>query len=61
MIKREYFRLTKCKKCGKEFAPAAQHRYKEGAKYYCTWTCYNHRHDEDKIGEEVFAYGNNQN
>lgn len=46
MIKRDYFRLVECKKCGKMFPPAALHIYKEGAKYYCSWTCYNHRNDE---------------
>jgi hypothetical protein len=36
----------KCAKCGKNFIVAVEHRYKEGGKYYCSWTCYNHRHDE---------------
>lgn len=61
MIKREYFRLVKCKKCGKEFAPTAQYRFKDGAKFYCKWTCYNHRNDKEEIGKEVSAYDNNQN
>ena len=42
----------KCAKCGKNFIVAIEHRFKEGGKYYCTWTCYNHRHDkEDKKAE----------
>lgn len=35
----------KCKKCGKIFVPAPMHRYREGSKYYCSWTCYLHRKD----------------
>lgn len=35
----------KCRKCGKKFIPAPEHRYREGSAYYCTWTCYLHRHD----------------
>ncbi len=38
----------KCAKCGKNFIVAIEHRFKEGGKYYCTWTCYNHRHDDEK-------------
>lgn len=48
MIKRDYFRLVKCKKCGKQFAPAPQHVYKDEGRYYCTWTCFNHRKDDRK-------------
>ena len=39
----------KCKKCGRNFIPAPLHRYKEGSKYYCSWTCYLHRND--KVGK----------
>lgn len=38
-------RTAVCPKCGQEFIVAAQHRYKAGKKYYCTWTCFNHRND----------------
>ena len=37
----------KCKKCGKTFIVAVEHRYREGSKYYCSWGCYNHRHDDE--------------
>ena len=40
-----YIRLVECKKCGREFVPAPLHRFKVGGKYYCKWTCYNHRAD----------------
>lgn len=40
------FKMVKCKRCGKEFLPAPLHVYKDGSKYYCTWTCYNHRKDK---------------
>ena len=35
----------KCRKCGKYFIPAPMHVYRVGSKYYCSWTCYNHRND----------------
>lgn len=35
----------KCRKCGKIFLPAPMHIYHVGSKYYCSWTCYNHRND----------------
>lgn len=44
-----YFLETKkCAKCGKEFYPAPQHVYREASygKWYCSWTCYNHRKDK---------------
>ena len=40
----------KCRKCGKKFVPAPMHIYKEGrdhTKWYCSWTCYNHRKDKE--------------
>ena len=37
----------KCPKCGKIFIPAAQHRYKIGDTYWCKWTCYLHRDDNE--------------
>lgn len=48
------FKEKKCKKCGKIFIPAIEHRYKEHGKYYCSWTCYNHRHDEKTTPKENF-------
>lgn len=42
------FRTVICEKCGKEFIPAPQHIFKSNGKYYCKWTCYNHRNDEPK-------------
>lgn len=47
-----YIRTAVCKKCGREFVVAPYHRFKDNKKYYCKWSCYNHRHDE----EEVIAY-----
>lgn len=35
----------KCAKCGKNFVAAPYHRFKENSKWYCSWTCYNHRND----------------
>ena len=52
------FRTAICGKCGREFIPAPQHVFKANGKYYCKWTCYNHRKDNTK---EEFAYENNQN
>lgn len=55
-------RETKCKKCGKNFVIAVEHRYKDGSKYYCSWTCYNHRNDGNsytdtkKFQNEVKSY-----
>ncbi len=40
-----------CKKCGQVFIPAPMHVFKEGKDYYCKWTCFNHRHDEQKKRE----------
>lgn len=39
-------RTAKCNKCGKTFYPAPYHIYCERGKYYCSWTCYNHRKDK---------------
>lgn len=39
-------REKKCKKCGKLFIAAPEHRYREGSKFYCSWTCYLHRNDK---------------
>ena len=46
----EVIKERKCKKCGKNFVVAVEHIYKEHGKYYCSWTCYNHRHDEEEKG-----------
>ena len=45
-------REKQCKKCGKKFIPAVEHIYREVSKYYCSWTCYNHRHDEEGKQED---------
>ncbi len=42
-----FFPEKKCKKCGKIFIPAPLHKYKDGSKYYCSWTCYLHRNDQE--------------
>lgn len=47
----EFIPEKKCAKCGKKFVPAVNHIYRKGKKWYCSWTCYNHRHDEDKNSE----------
>lgn len=49
-MKKEGCRIStaKCKKCGREFIPAPEHRFKADGKYYCKWSCYNHRHDEQE-------------
>ena len=39
---------VKCEKCGKVFFPTPQHIFKDGKKYYCKWTCYNHRNDKTR-------------
>ena len=39
----------KCRKCGKKFIPAPEHRYREYSKFYCSWTCYNHRNDKEAV------------
>lgn len=44
-----YIKTVICKKCGQEFVPAPLHRFKVGGKYYCKWTCYNHRDDEQEV------------
>ncbi|MBR5817283.1 MAG: hypothetical protein IKY62_01425 [Clostridia bacterium] len=35
----------KCKRCGKSFIAAPEHIYRQGSKFYCSWTCYLHRSD----------------
>lgn len=51
-------RTAICEKCGQEFIVATEHRYKAGKKYYCKWTCYNHRNDP--ITKEETAYEGNK-
>ena len=46
MSERVFLSEIKCAKCGKKFIPAPQHRFREHGKYYCKWTCYNHRKDK---------------
>lgn len=36
----------KCAKCGKNFIVAPYHVFHKNKKYYCSWTCYNHRNDK---------------
>lgn len=50
-------KITACARCGQMFIVAPMHVYKAGGKYYCKWTCYNHRKDKIKEG---FAYENNK-
>ena len=40
------FKEVTCAKCGKRFIPARFHVFKHGSKYYCKWTCFNHRDDK---------------
>jgi hypothetical protein len=35
-----------CAKCKKIFVPAAYHVYTENHRFYCSWTCYNHRKEK---------------
>ena len=38
----------KCAKCGKTFIPPYNHVFQEGRrKWYCSWTCFNHRKDKE--------------
>ena len=39
----------KCRKCKKLFIPAPLHIYKDKSKWYCSWTCYNHRNDKEAV------------
>ena len=39
------FREKKCKKCGKIFYAAPEHRYREKSRFYCSWTCFLRRND----------------
>ena len=46
-----------CAKCGKKFIVAPQHVFKvcdkkKKTKYYCSWSCYNHRNDKEKENEQ---------
>ena len=43
---RHYPSERKCAKCGKNFIVQPYHRYIANDKYYCTWTCFNHRNDK---------------
>ena len=36
-----------CQKCGKSFIPVYNHRFKDRDGIYCSWSCYNHRYDND--------------
>lgn len=52
-----YMRTAICANCGKEFLPAPYHVFKYNGRYYCKWTCYNHRN----ITKEESAYEDNKN
>ena len=39
----------RCRKCHKKFIAAPEHRYREGSAFYCSWTCYLHRHDKEAV------------
>lgn len=41
-----------CKRCGKNFVPAVEHKFKVDTKYYCSWTCYNHRNDKEAVKDD---------
>jgi hypothetical protein len=38
-----------CEKCGKEFFPTAFHVYKDYKGMYCSWSCFNHRKDNQRF------------
>jgi uncharacterized OB-fold protein len=42
----------KCAKCGKLFVPSYHHTFKQKGKgkYWCSWTCFNHRNDKHETG-----------
>lgn len=52
MKENHYIRTVKCAKCGKVFVPAPFHVYRVESKYYCKWTCYNHRNDKPEEVKE---------
>ena len=54
----QILRTARCGKCGKEFVPAPYHVFKTHRRYYCTWSCYNHRKDKTK---EDKTHESNQN
>lgn len=37
-----------CPVCGRLFIRSPKHLYKEGKVCYCSWTCFNHRHETVK-------------
>ena len=39
----------RCRKCKKMFIAAPEHIYREGSAFYCSWTCYLHRHDKEAV------------
>lgn len=44
-----FLREVKCCKCGKSLIPTYSWAYKvrkgDKIRYYCTWTCFNHREE----------------
>lgn len=49
----------RCDRCDKAFVPAPYHIYRDDVKrgrshrhrIFCSWTCYNHRNDDRKVGK----------
>lgn len=39
------FNERTCARCGKRFIAQIEHIFKKNGMWYCSWTCYNHRHD----------------
>lgn len=54
------FPEKKCKKCGNIFIAAPMHRFREGRAFYCSWTCFLHRHDTHKKST-LITKGNQEN
>lgn len=44
----------KCGKCGKVFIPTYRYAYVDigRRRWYCSWTCFNHRKDKEGDGDE---------
>lgn len=60
MSKYTYLSEVKCAKCGTKFIPQPLHRFKEHGKYYCKWTCFNHRKDKTEKEKRNEGPENNQ-
>lgn len=42
------FKEKRCAKCGKLFVPTYNHVFTERGKFWCKWSCWNHRKDKDE-------------